>query len=175
MHLLPKDVRPNGSGAVDEAGELYAEKSKFDDDFDQAMEAQKITNAIAKLGRAAAIHLILATQKVQKETISTAIQENISARMCFKMNTLHGSLQVLGSKDALELPSIPGRGIWQHGTEQFTVQVPFAGEKDIELAFYQRGLNIAFDSAKNLQSMLLSAVTDGSKESARKDLLDLDA
>lgn len=89
--------------AVDEAGELYADKSKHEDDYELTIEAQSLTNSIARLGRAAAIHLILATQKVSKESINTVIQENLSARMCFKMNTLQGSLQVLGSKDAMDL------------------------------------------------------------------------
>ncbi|MBY0314739.1 MAG: hypothetical protein K2Q26_04425 [Bdellovibrionales bacterium] len=118
--------------AVDEASELYADKSKFDDDYELSQKAQRLTNSIARLGRAAGIHLILATQKVNKESINTVIQENISARMCFKMNTLQGSLQVLGSKDAMDLPMIPGRGIWQFGSEQFTVQVPLISEQRIK-------------------------------------------
>lgn len=118
--------------AVDEASELYADKSKYDPDYEASAEIQTLTNSIARLGRAAGIHLILATQKVNKESINTVIQENISARMCFKMNTLQGSLQVLGNKSALELPTISGRGVWQFGNEECEVQVPYLAGHDVK-------------------------------------------
>jgi S-DNA-T family DNA segregation ATPase FtsK/SpoIIIE len=118
--------------AVDEAAELYAEKSKTDEDYETVTRAQEITNSIARLGRAAGIHLILATQKVHKESINTIIQENISVRMCFRMNTLQGSMQVLGNKDAMEIPCIPGRGIFQRGNEQYEVQVPYVSGYEIQ-------------------------------------------
>lgn len=131
--ILPKrDKKDFILVAVDEAAELYAEKSKSDEDYEIVMRAQEITNSIARLGRAAGIHLILATQKVNKESINTVIQENISVRMCFRMNTLQGSMQVLGNKDAMEIPSIPGRGIFQYGNEQKEVQVPFVSGEEIQ-------------------------------------------
>jgi len=68
---------------------------------------------------------------VTKETIDTKLQENVSGKMCFKMNTLQGSLQVLGRGDAMELPQIPGRGLWQLGTKMYEVQTPYISSKDI--------------------------------------------
>jgi archaellum biogenesis ATPase FlaH len=119
-----RDLRDPIVIAIDEASVLYAKRSNQDADYDLVARAREVTDSIAKLGRAAGIHLILATQKVSKDTVETTIQENISARMCFRMNTLNGSLAVLGNKDAMDLPAIPGRGIWQNGSKQVQVQAP---------------------------------------------------
>mgnify|MGYP000014272701 FL=1 len=118
--------------AVDEASVLYANRDKNSFDYELSLQAREMTDRIAKLGRAAGIHLILATQKVSKETISTSIQENISARMCFKMNTLQGSLALLGDKSAMDLPAIAGRGIWMHGNDSFIVQAPYIEDSEIK-------------------------------------------
>ncbi|WP_207748713.1 hypothetical protein, partial [Clostridioides difficile] len=75
------------------------------DDYELVQEARFLTEHIAKLSRAAAIHLILATQKVTKETVDTRIQENVSGRMCFKLNTTEGSVRMLGHGKAADLPS----------------------------------------------------------------------
>ena len=120
--------------AVDEASILYGKVSRSDPNHAMVAEARQITNDIAKRGRAAAISLVLATQKITKETIDTSIQENITGRMCFRMNTLPGSLVVMGDKSAFELPDIPGRALWQCGNERSEVQAPLLNEKDIERA-----------------------------------------
>ena len=120
--------------AVDEASILYGMVPRNDPDKNKVAEARKITNDIAKRGRAAGISLVLATQKITKETIETSIQENITGRMCFRMNTLQGSMVVLGDKTAYELPDIPGRAIWQCGNERTEVQTPLLDGKDIERA-----------------------------------------
>ena len=109
---------------IDEASVLYGNVSRDSEDYELVVKARHLTEHIAKLARAAGIHLILATQKVTKETIDTRIQENISGRMCFKLNTLEGSLRVLGNGKACDLPNIPGRGIWQLGHETREVQAP---------------------------------------------------
>ena len=120
--------------AVDEASLLYGQVARTDGNFENITEARKLTNDIAKRGRAACISLILATQKITKETIDTAIQENITGRMCFRMNTLQGSMVALGNKLAMELPDIPGRAIWQCGNEQTEVQAALLKERDIKKA-----------------------------------------
>ena len=117
---------------IDEASILYASKTRNDEDFKSTLKARKITDEIAKMGRAAAIHLILATQKVSMRTIDTSIQENITGKMCFRMNTLQGSLLVLGNKSACILPDIPGRGIWSVGNKSVEVQAPFLSDIELE-------------------------------------------
>lgn len=165
--------------AVDEASELYADKSKFDSDHELSAQIQSLTNSIARLGRAAGIHLILATQKVNKESINTIIQENISARMCFKMNTLQGSLQVLGNKSALELSTTPGRGIWQWGNEECEVQVPYLSGDDVKCICLEVSEDYESGKKKLLQPMIgKQSSLNGKPEDAdavRNSLVDFDA
>jgi hypothetical protein len=120
--------------AVDEASILYKNRSRYDDDFKVALEARKLADSISKLSRAAAIHLILATQKLDKEVIPTSVSENISGRMAFRSTSLQGSLVVLGSKDSTELPQIAGRGIWNVGNKKIIVQAPYLKDSEIKNA-----------------------------------------
>lgn len=118
--------------AVDEASILYMNRSKYDDEYRTSIEARKLADSISKLSRAAAIHLILATQKLDREVIPTSVSENISGRMAFRSPSLQGSMVVLGTKDANDLPAIKGRGIWNVGNEMTIVQAPFITDGDIK-------------------------------------------
>lgn len=111
--------------AVDEASVLFTVGKSSKENKGQALQARELTDKIAKLGRAAGIHLILATQKVVKETIDTRVQTNINAKMCFRVNTIASSMTVLNNKKAAELPDVKGRGIWSVGSNDLTVQVPY--------------------------------------------------
>jgi len=118
---------------VDEASVLYTvPKIKDLNTKNQIEVCRNLTDKIAKLGRAAGIHLILATQKVSKETIDTKVQENIGGRICFRMNTLPGSLTVLGNKLAYELPDIKGRAIWSRGHDFIEIQAPYLLDRELE-------------------------------------------
>ncbi len=109
---------------IDEASVLFIVSKTSKEAKENANKARELTDKIAKLGRAAAIHLILATQKVVKETIDTHVQTNINARVMFRVNTIASSMIVLGNKKAAELPEIPGRAIWSVGSQDTIVQVP---------------------------------------------------
>ena len=109
---------------IDEASVLFTIEKSSKSTKAAAESARDLTDRIAKLGRAAAIHLVLATQKVVKETIDTRVQTNINARMVFRVNTLASSMTVLGNKLASELPEIKGRGVWSVGSRDIIVQVP---------------------------------------------------
>ena len=133
--IIPeKDERNHLFVAIDEASLLYGKVGRSDAHFEYVQEARQLSNDIAKRGRAACISLILATQKITKETIDTSIQENITGRMCFRMNTFQGSMVVLGNKMGKDLPDIPGRAIWQCGNELLEVQAPLLRDKDIKKA-----------------------------------------
>lgn len=109
---------------IDEASVLFTIEKHSKATRELAENARELTDKLAKLGRAAGIHVILATQKVVKETIDTRVQTNINARMCFRVNTVQSSMTVLGNKKAAELPEIKGRGIWSVGSKDVVVQVP---------------------------------------------------
>jgi len=117
---------------IDEASVLFTIEKSSRSTRATAESARDLTDRIAKLGRAAAIHLILATQKVVKETIDTRVQTNINARMVFRVNTLASSMTVLGSKLAADLPEIKGRGVWSVGSKDIIVQVPRLTQEEVE-------------------------------------------
>ena len=130
--LVPgRDKKDRIVVAVDESSVLYMNRPRTDKDYGASVEARQLADSIAKLARAAGIHLLLATQKLDKQVIPTSVSENISGRMAFRANSLQGSMVVLGTKEAMELPEIPGRGIWSFGTKKLTLQAPFIDEKSI--------------------------------------------
>ena len=117
---------------IDECSVLYTKIKTGETKKALIERARELTDELAKLSRAAGMHLILATQKVTKETIDTRIQENIGGRMCFRTNTFQGSLTVLGNKMAHTLPDIKGRGIWATGATFAEVQTPFITEEELK-------------------------------------------
>ena len=112
-----KDCKDRIVLGVDECSVLYMNRNRFDNDYEASLEARQLADSIAKLSRAASIHMILATQKLDRQVLPTSVSENISGRLAFRANSLQGSLVVLGSKEASELPEIPGRAIWAFGTQ----------------------------------------------------------
>lgn len=132
-NIIPeKDNMPRIIVGIDECSVLYMKKNKGSHEYDLHIRATEITDDIAKLSRAAGIHLILATQKVTKETINTSIQDNIAGKVCFKMSGNSASVLVLGNKKAEELPKIKGRAIWHLGQDYIEFQAPFVSEQDIK-------------------------------------------
>ncbi len=111
---------------VDECSLLYAPSKVSDFKKEEADKAVGVTDEIAKLSRAAGIHLILGTQKISKETVSTHIQENIEGRVCFKVASVQGSAIVIGNKKAKDLPTVRGRAISKFSVDLDEVQTPLA-------------------------------------------------
>lgn len=116
---------------VDEASELFTVVKGSKAAAALAYNARDLADKISKLGRVAGIHLILATQKVVKETIDTRIQTNINARIIFRVNTTAASMTVLGNKLAADLPEISGRGIWSVGSRDLIVQTPKLDNEEV--------------------------------------------
>lgn len=138
---------------VDEASELYG-KSSNKTEQEIIEKAREATDRLTKLARASGIHVILATQKVLKETIDTKIQENIGGRMVFRMNTLQGSMTVLGTKRALEIPDIPGRAIWSTGNKFTEVQAPYLSDDELKKSLIRIKGSFEEGERKNFHPML---------------------
>lgn len=117
---------------VDEASVLYGKRRGQRNGPNHASTARELTDEIAKLGRAACIHLVMATQKVTNDTIDTKIQENVGGRICFRVGSLQGSNTVIGNKKANELPDLKGRAIWAYGNTFTEVQTPFISDQSID-------------------------------------------
>jgi len=140
---------------IDEASVLYSKVKSNATKAHLINAAREYTDELAKLARAAGIHLILATQKVSKETIDTKVQENIGGRVCFRMNTMVNSVTVLGNKKAFELPDIKGRAIWASGNDFIELQCPFISDDELkaEIEVIQEKFNANYPCKKKMMEI----------------------
>lgn len=148
---------------VDEASVLYKQKKGNRSANETTNLARELTDEITKLGRAAGIHLIAATQKVTTKTIETDVQENIGGRICFRVGTLQGSNTVLGNKTAYELPNIKGRAVWNCGNDFVEVQTPFLSDSLIEKEISDIQAEFSSGKRKCLQAMVADKKSDSGK------------
>ena len=118
--------------AIDESSLLYRKVLKGEPHYFDIQTARNITQEILKLGRAAKISVLFGLQRPSKESIDTEVQENIDARICLKVNTIEGSVRMLGHKGGVNLPAIPGRGIWKMGMSEELFQAPLITMEDIK-------------------------------------------
>ena len=127
-----KDKKPLIILAVDEASVIFGSKNSSSKLKNLSDEARELCQEIAKLGRAAGIHMILATQRATKTSIDTTTLDNLEARICFRTRSVAGSTAILGDKTGNTLPDIPGRAIWQKGIKAINLQVPFLPEEGLK-------------------------------------------
>jgi S-DNA-T family DNA segregation ATPase FtsK/SpoIIIE len=106
---------------IDEAAQLYAREPGVDRDV--VTKARAAVNRIARQGRAAGIHLIIATQKPDNSSFDSTVKANLPAILCFPMANQASSVSAVGSKRAYELnPDIKGRAIWKFGPQIEEIQ-----------------------------------------------------
>lgn len=127
-----RDNLPRIYVVIDEASVLYTVPRGIKEKKQAVQICRDLTNDISKLGRAAGIHLILGTQKVDKSAIDPQTRENIDLRLAFKANSVPGSNEIIGSKDAYLLPEHRGRAIWRNGNKLVEVQVPYLSEEELK-------------------------------------------
>ncbi|MGH3561745.1 MAG: type VII secretion protein EccCa, partial [Mycobacterium sp.] len=84
---------------VDEFSELLSQHPDFVDIF----------VAIGRLGRSLAIHLLLASQRLDEGRLR-GLESHLSYRICLKTLSVNESRIVLGVPDAHQLPNTPGLG-----------------------------------------------------------------
>ena len=87
-------------------------------------------NELLRMARAVGIHIILATQRPDKEVLPGALKANISATVCFKTRNHVNSEILLDHKGAENLRG-KGHGIYQTSDEQ-EFQGLFLSSKDAE-------------------------------------------
>jgi S-DNA-T family DNA segregation ATPase FtsK/SpoIIIE len=149
--------------AVDEASVLFGKERAGSENKEYIDKARDHIDELAKLARAAGIHLILATQKPVKESIDTKVLENLQGRMAFRMQSVAGSNVALGNKRAIELSDIKGRGIWQNGTFETEVQTPLLTDEllESELESIKKDFQ---EGRRRLQGAMFSSVDSKSSE-----------
>ena len=88
--------------------------------------ASSLLGEIARLGRAAGVHLCLATQRPDATVIKGELKNNLDCRIAAGRLDTTPSLMVLDSEAATRLPKIKGRGMIRSGGEMETFQGFFA-------------------------------------------------
>jgi DNA segregation ATPase FtsK/SpoIIIE-like protein len=139
---------------IDEASVLYGKTSSSKSRKELMTKARELTDDLAKLARAAGIHLIIATQKPIKDSIDTKTLENLPGRISFKMSTHAGSNSMLGNAKAYSLPDIKGRAIWKGGNKFLEIQTPFVSDEEIQYEIDKIKKGFESGKYKNLQPLL---------------------
>lgn len=85
-------------------------------------------------GRAPGIHIMLSTQRPSVDAISGSIKVNLAARIVGRMPSNTDSQTVLGTGEAKDLASVPGRMILQIGPDPIPVQTPLIEDSDVVAA-----------------------------------------
>ena len=104
---------------IDEMGELITYKGV----------EEKITR-IMRLGRAANIHVIMATQSPNRRVITANIQQNVTCAIALRCNSAIESRQVIRVGGAEKLPRY-GYGILWNAEGYETIEIPMTPEEDI--------------------------------------------
>ena len=93
--------------------------------------------ALASKARAAGIHIVLVTQRADKDAIPPSVRDNLGNRLCLKVNSRAGSelaLQHPGAERLLGQGHLAAnlQGDRPRGREYFVAQVPWAEPGMIE-------------------------------------------
>jgi S-DNA-T family DNA segregation ATPase FtsK/SpoIIIE len=112
---------------VDEFAELVLSSGKLNSEGIKA--TRESLSKISRLGRSCGVHLVLTTQRPDRSIVDVQVKSNMTSTVCFRLNDLGGSLAVLGSKTACELPQIKGRAIYLRGSDEHEIQTPFLSEE----------------------------------------------
>ena len=131
---------------IDEAAALFGRKTNE--------SARKLIGELARLARAAGIHLVPSTQKPVKDAIDTETLDNLPGRMTFRMISSAASNVAMGGNLAKKLPAIKGRAMWTNGSDHQEIQAPYLDDEEMDIE-----LNIIkeeFESGqrKNFQKMI---------------------
>ena len=106
---------------IDEIAQLYARDPGVSKET--LLSAREAVNRIARQGRAAAVHLVVATQKPDSMSFDQTVKSNLPAVLCFPMVSQVASISALGTKRAYELnPEVRGRAVWKFGPKFVELQ-----------------------------------------------------
>jgi len=106
---------------VDEIAQLYAKDPEVEKERQD--RAKAAVNRIARQGRAAGVHLVVATQKPDAQSFDQTVKTNLPAVLCFPMPNQASSVSAIGTKRAFEInPNIQGRAVWKFGPKLEEVQ-----------------------------------------------------
>ena len=148
--------------AIDECTDLLGKVPRNHSEYTYISQAIELCDKLARKSRAAGIHIILATQKIDKSSIPTRIQENMNGRIAVKTNTPENSMRLLGNNMASNLSDIAGRAIWSIGSTFTEVQIPFIDDPEIPKRI--TSLETAIENKEKSYFSFLDTKTDAKEE-----------
>lgn len=136
----------------EEAPKVYEKKGDPPSEKTKRVMIQSYLSQIARKGRAAGIHLIPASQRMDGYVMPKQIQQNISGRVAFHCSEEYSSESSLGQGclDACDIPAdIPGRGIFKY-QDKIDFQSFYLDSKVCEdVLLRYAGLHLDLDSDSN--------------------------
>lgn len=105
----------------------------------QSREVKPLVQRLAQIGRAARVHLIIATQTPIAKVIPTEIKCNFDARFGLRARSAQDSRNILGHSGLEQLPPY-GQAIYRTPQQENLVIVPYIPETDLSAmaAFWNR-------------------------------------
>lgn len=103
---------------------------EYADLIHSAAERKELEKRVARLGakgRAAGIHLILATQRASRDVVTGVIKSNLTGRVCLRVAEALESRLVLGVRGAEDLLG-HGDLLWSDGRDPVRLQAPLLEE-----------------------------------------------
>jgi len=123
-HHTRQDNYPHLFIIIDEFAEMIALNAEYKQQLD----------SITRLGRALGVSLLLAAQR--PTGVTDQMRANIKMKLCLRVETKDESNEMLRLPDASYLPSIPGRGYLQIGSESLQlIQVGYTGQPYTQASF----------------------------------------
>lgn len=102
---------------------------------DLKKKTEALVDISAAQGRAAGIHLVLCTQVLTSQVLTTILRGNIPSRVVFATDQT-GSMNALGDHSASHIPG-GGRMIYRSGNESWQLQAPMITAEQIDAAIEQ--------------------------------------
>ena len=134
MDLLLKKGRPNVAGLglgyhvliIDELSQMSPSLATDKEIKEMRKACHQMLTDLLCMARALGIHVIVCTQRPDKDILPGQLKANIPAALSFKVKSEVNSRIVLGENNdkAFHLPRIKGRAIWQWDVER-EVQVEY--------------------------------------------------
>ena len=131
-HLLPTDghhFMPYLVVVIDEYADLT--KSTFGNDKNLSRSIENSIIRLAAKGRAAGLHVIIATQRPSVDVITGTIKSNFPTRMAFRTASRQDSMTILGITGAEKLIG-KGDMLFFTGADAERVQCALVGSSEIE-------------------------------------------
>lgn len=139
---------------------------------DYRSESIHYISELASIGRAAGIHLLMATQTVTKEVLPIDILANIEGRICYSVRNTTASVLAIGNAAAVGLQP-PGRCVFVDGLLDMYLQTPYASHDDIEAALEKAQETEEEEEAPEpLQWLAMIALNNYGGRAAWRDLFD---